>query len=226
MSYMNKLSGPSCLYNNKPRKLIILLHGYGDHADNFIHLAGQLNDKIIEGNFFAPNAPFEVPQYPLGRQWFNPYPNGIHYDEAGPKEKYVMKEECETSTQKLKEYIDELCLINELSYQDCFIVGFSQGAMIAYELGNHIDKKLAGCIMLSGRILSPKKSANYTFVKTPLLIVHGDKDDVVSSKYYTEACEIAKSNKFSFENYLISGESHTISLKMLELIQKFMKKYM
>ena len=75
------------------KNAIILLHGYGDHADNFIPLAEHLNDNIIEGNFFAPNAPFEVPQYPLGRQWFNPYPNGIHFNEVGIKEKQIMKKE-------------------------------------------------------------------------------------------------------------------------------------
>ena len=226
MNYMNKLNGSSCLFNKKPKKLIFLLHGYGDHADNFIHLAEQLNDKIIEGNFFAPNAPFEVPQYPSGRQWFNPYPNGIHFNEVGPEEKKVMKQECESSIHLLQKYIDSLCLINKLSYKDCFIVGFSQGAMIAYELGNHINKTLAGCIMLSGRILSSNKLADQIFVKTPLLIVHGDKDEIVPSKYYTEACEIAKLNKFSFEGYLIGEEGHTISLKTLELVQKFIKKYM
>ena len=57
-----------------------------------------------------------------------------------------MKKECEISIQQLNKYIDDLCLINHLSYQDCFIVGFSQGAMIAYELGNHINKKSYGIL--------------------------------------------------------------------------------
>ncbi len=226
MHYMNNLNGPSYLFNKKPKKLIFLLHGYGDNADNFIPLAEQLNDNNIDGNFFAPNAPFEVPQYTLGRQWFNPYPKGMHFNEVGPEEKKVMKQECESSIKQLQEYIDGLCLINKLSYKDCFLIGFSQGAMIAYEFGNHINKKLAGCIMLSGRILSSNKLANQNFVNTPLLIIHGDKDDVVPSKYYTEACEIAKLNKLSFESYLIGGEGHSISLKTLELVKKFIIKYM
>jgi phospholipase/carboxylesterase len=225
MNSINKLDGPSYLFHKKPRKLIFLLHGYGDYADNFIPLAEYLNDKFIEGNFFAPNAPFILSQYPLGRQWFNPYPNGIHYNEAGIKEQKIMKQECETSINYLQEYIENLCSVNSLSYQDCFLIGFSQGAMIAYELGNYINKKFAGCVMLSGRILLPKNPANIIFVKTPLLIVHGDNDDIVPSKYYTEACEIAKINKFTFENHLLNNEGHTISSKTLQLVQKFIKKY-
>ena len=91
MNYIDKLEGPSFIFNKKPKKLIFLLHGYGDNAENFIPLAKYLNDSTMEANFFAPNAPFNVPQYPTGRQWFNPYPNGIHYNEVGPKEKEIMK---------------------------------------------------------------------------------------------------------------------------------------
>ncbi len=41
---MNKLEGPSFLPNKKPKKLIFLFHGYGDNAENFIHLSENLND--------------------------------------------------------------------------------------------------------------------------------------------------------------------------------------
>ena len=105
MNYMNKLNGSSCLFNKKPKKLIFLLHGYGDHADNFIHLAEQLNDKIIEGNFFAPNAPSTVPQYPIGRQWFDIYPNGIPMIEAGPREKEILEQDCLASLNLLKNFL-------------------------------------------------------------------------------------------------------------------------
>ena len=36
------LDGPSFSVHKNPTKLIILLHGYGDNADNFIHLAQQI----------------------------------------------------------------------------------------------------------------------------------------------------------------------------------------
>ena len=36
------LTGPSFLPHDKPKKLIFMLHGYGDTADNFIHIAEVL----------------------------------------------------------------------------------------------------------------------------------------------------------------------------------------
>ena len=226
MNNFDTLDGSSFVFNKKPKKLIFLLHGYGDNAENFIPLAKYLNDSTMEANFFAPNAPFSVSQYPTGRQWFNPYPNGIHYNEAGLKEKAIMQEECKASINKLKEYINDYCLLNDLTHRDCFLIGFSQGAMIAYELGNFIRKTFAGCVMLSGRILLSRSLDNNFFIKTPLMIVHGDTDDIVNPVYFTEACKITKSCGFIVEKHLMNGEGHTISSKTLKLVQNFLKKYM
>ena len=196
MNDIKQINGVSCIFTKKPKKLIFLLHGYGDCAENFIPLANYLNDSALNANFFAPNAPLSVQHYPLGRQWFNPYPNGIHYNEAGTKEKATMENECATSIKKLKIYVNNLCSLNSLSLKDCFFVGFSQGAMIAYELGMFMESTLAGCVMLSGRILSSIKLEKNLFVSTPLMIVHGNNDDVVHPKYFYEACKIAKFNGF------------------------------
>ena len=125
----------------------------------------------MEANFLAPNAPFNVSQYPKGRQWFNPYPNGIHYNEAGLKEKAIMQEECKASINKLKEYINDYCFLNDLTHRDCFLIGFSQGAMMSFELGKYINEVFAGCALLSGRILPSRNQQNSLFIKTPIIIM-------------------------------------------------------
>jgi len=129
------------------------------------------------------------------------------------------------SIKQLTEYINNLCLLNALSHQDCFLIGFSQGAMIAYELGIYLKQEFAGCIMLSGRILSPQRLDNNLFIKTPMLIIHGAKDDLVKPQYFKEACQSTKSNGFIVQGHLIEGEGHTISSKTIHLVQNFLKKY-
>ena len=74
------LSGPSFEPYPHPKKLVFLLHGYGDNADNFINITSELYTKDLEINFFVPNAPSSIPQYPEGKQWFDLYPNGINFD--------------------------------------------------------------------------------------------------------------------------------------------------
>ena len=39
----NILVGPSISKHDKPKKLMVMLHGYGDNAANFIHLAEPLD---------------------------------------------------------------------------------------------------------------------------------------------------------------------------------------
>ena len=66
----NTLTGPSYKIHEKPQKLIFLLHGYGDNADNFIHIANHLDEIEFKANYIALNAPTIIPDYPIGRQWF------------------------------------------------------------------------------------------------------------------------------------------------------------
>ena len=226
MNNKNPLNGPSFEPTNNPEKLVFLLHGYGDNGENFIPLAMHLDDPNININYYAPNAPSFVPQYPLGRQWFDLYPNGINFNEAGPEEKKILEQDCLSSLNLIKIYINNLCNKYNLNYKDCFIIGFSQGAMMTFELGKYIDAVFAGCVLLSGRILPSKNHQKKSFIKTPILIVHGDQDKVLEPKYFVEACEILKNHGFLFESYLIKNESHTVSNETLQVVKNFIKKLM
>lgn len=223
MNQVNELYGPSFEPIKYPKKLVFLLHGYGDNGNNFINLAQNLYDSSVKINFFAPSASSNIPQYPDGRQWFNLYPNGIYFKEAGPTEKEIMKKDYLKSVKELDQYITKCCLNYNLSYQDCFILGFSQGAMIAFEFCSYLNKAFAGCIMLSGRILSSENDKSF-FVKTPLLIIHGDKDEVVPPYHFKEACNILNTGGFLYESHLIKDEGHLVSSEILQLVKNFIKK--
>ena len=224
MNERKSLEGSFFENTKKPKKLVFLLHGYGDNGKNFILLSKFINNLNQNINFFAPNAPNKIIEQIDGRQWFNLYPNGINYNDAGPEEKKIIKNDCQNSLKLLKIYIDDLCSAYQLNYQDCFIIGFSQGAMMSFELGKYINKVFAGCVLLSGRIL-PSDKYNYSpFIDTPILISHGDNDEVLDIKYFKEACNILKNAGFIFENYLDKNNGHNISIKTLEIVKNFLKK--
>ena len=44
MNNKESLKGPSLETSDSPDKLVFLLHGYGDNADNFLPLAQYLNN--------------------------------------------------------------------------------------------------------------------------------------------------------------------------------------
>ena len=224
MNNKKPLNGPSFEPTNNPDKLVFLLHGYGDNGENFIPLAKYLHDPKLNINFFAPNAPSTVPQYPLGRQWFDLYPNGINFNEAGPREKEMLKQDCFSSLDLINNYIKNLCSKYQLTFKDCFIIGFSQGAMMTFEFGRYIDNYFAGCVLLSGRIIPSENHETKFFIKTPIMIIHGDKDNVMEPKYFFEACKILQNQGFLFESHLIKGERHNISPVILKFTQDFIQK--
>lgn len=207
-----------------PEKLVFMLHGYGDNAENFIYIAKELQDNELKANYFALNGPSAISNYPLGRQWFDLYPNGIYISDAGQNEINIIKSEIIISVKKIINTIKKIKDQFVLSYSDCFIIGFSQGGIMTFELGNHLKSQFAGLAIISGRILESDKIVNSFFLNTPFFISHGNVDDVLSVKNFYSSLEVLKKNKFNYEDHLIEGDSHTISPKAIDLLQKFIKK--
>ena len=97
---------------------------------------------------------------------------------------------------------------------------------MAFEFGKYVNDTFAGCVLLSGRILPSEDHKKKYFIKTPVLIVHGDQDTVLAPKYFEEACKILKNHGFLFDSYLMENEGHTISAETLKLTKNFIKKHM
>ena len=208
----------------QPKKLFFILHGYGDNADNFIHVAATLNLHEWEANYIALNAPSPVPNYPAGRQWFNLYPNGIYISEAGKEEISIIRSEVQSTVKQIKQTIIITKNKFKLSFRDCFIIGFSQGGIMTFELGNNLQHQLGGLAIISGRIMENKLITNNHLLNTPFFISHGNQDDVLPVKNFYDSCEFLETNHFTYEKYLLSGDTHTISPQAIDLLQKFIKK--
>ena len=224
---MNKnkiLDKSSFLPHNKPEKLIFMLHGYGDSADNFIHIAGPLDKLNLKVNYFALNAPSTISNFSLGRQWFDLYPNGIYIADAGPKEIIIIESEILKVNQMLENTIKIEIDKYKLSYKDCFVLGFSQGGIMTFEFGNYFTKVLGGMAILSGRIMREDIITNKSLLKTPIFISHGVSDEVLPIRVYEQACNFLKKNKILYESYELEDDTHTISPKAINLLQKFIKK--
>ena len=224
MNLKKILSLQSFLPHENPQKLIFMLHGYGDSAENFIHITSSLDKFSFKVNYFALNAPSKIPNYPLGRQWFDLNPNGIYIADAGPNEIKIIQSEILRANQMLENTIKKEMDKYKLSYKDCFLLGFSQGGMMTFEFGNYFSNSLGGLAILSGRIIHEDIIINQSLLKTPIFISHGDKDDVLAIKVFEQSCNFLKKNKILYESYKLEGDTHTISSKAICLLQEFIKK--
>ena len=218
------LNGPSFSRHDNPKKLIFMLHGYGDNAANFMHLANQIDQEELQAAYIALNAPGVIPGNFMGYQWFDLYPNGVYIADAGPKEFDQINKEVNESVKKIIKTIDQYCESLKLMYEDCFVVGFSQGGMMTFEVGSYLQKKLAGLAILSGRIMSHQQITNETLLQTPIFISHGAQDEVLPIKNFYKATEFLKINKCNYEPHILNQDGHNISPEAITLLQKFIKK--
>ena len=218
------LKGPSYSQHLKPKKLIVMLHGYGDNADNFIYLANLLDTANWKATYLALNAPEVIKNYPSGYQWFDLYPNGVYISDAGLEEIKIIKESVLNNVKKIertiKFYLDKL----KLRSRDCILLGFSQGGIMTFELGNYYNEILGGLAILSGRIMEKNQIKNENLKKTPIFISHGSRDDVLPIKNFYNSTDYLKKNNCNFQSHELKDDTHTISTKAIDLLQKFIKK--
>ena len=165
----NILSGPAISKHDNPKKLMIMLHGYGDNAANFVHLAEPLDLDEWGMHYVALNAPSIMPGNPMGYQWFDLYINGICISEAGPKEYDVINKIIGENVLKINNTISLILEDLKLEMKDCFVMGFSQGGIMAFELGRSIKYKLGGMGIISSRIIKKMRLQILYFNKYPFL---------------------------------------------------------
>ena len=63
------LTGPSYSLHSKAKKLIVMLHGYGDIAENFIYIANQLDQEEWGAQYISLNARSKVVWYCICCAW-------------------------------------------------------------------------------------------------------------------------------------------------------------
>ncbi len=220
----NLLNGPSISKHDNPKKLMIMLHGYGDNAANFMHLAQPIDKDDWGMHYVALNAPSIMKGNIMGYQWFDLYPGGVYIAEAGPKEYELVNKEIELSVLKLMETINFYLEQLKLKTTDCFLMGFSQGGIITFEYARRMASKLGGIAIISGRIINKDEDSNSYLQETPIFISHGSKDDVLPMSNFNESIKYLAKNNYKFESHLLEGDTHTISPNTINLFQKFIKK--
>ncbi len=174
--------------------------------------------------YVALNAPDTIQDYPMGHEWFQLYLNGTHISNAGVKEYDVAKKKISENVEKIYNSISILLENLNLKMTDCFVMGFSQGGMMAFELGKILQKHLAGLAIISSRIISIEQKPNNAFLKTPIFISHGGQDAVLPVSNYNESIEVLKNFNYNYENHLIEKDEHTMSQETITLFQNFIKK--
>ena len=90
------------------------------------------------------------------------------------------------------------------------VVGFSQGTMMALHILPRRDRAVAGIVGFSGRLLAPELLAEVK-VRPPVLLVHGDQDQMVPFADMGLAERALSGAGFTVGTHAMRGTGHGIS---------------
>ena len=184
--------------------LIIFLHGYGADGADLLSLSTPLSQHLPNTAFAAPDAPDRSTMNPMGFEWFPiPWIDGSSEEEA--------KEGLLSSSAMLNDWLVRIGREFNLSSERIVLIGFSQGTMMALHVGPRSESKFAGIVGFSGRLLEPEALANEVKSRPPILLIHGDMDDVVPASSMPQAAEALDKAGFKVGTYVAEGTAHGIS---------------
>ncbi|MBI1206977.1 MAG: phospholipase [Azospirillum sp.] len=165
------LQGPRHLPRSgrPPRHLVVLLHGLGADGNDLIGLAPGWARSLPEAEFLSPHAPFPCDMAPFGRQWFS-------LKDYNP---FRMFDEIRAVAPLLDDFLDQALAERGLGDHQLALVGFSQGTMMALHAAPRRARACAAVLGYSGALLRADQLVQEARVRPPVLLIHGDSDEVV-----------------------------------------------
>ncbi|MCM2562186.1 prolyl oligopeptidase family serine peptidase [Lutimaribacter sp. EGI FJ00015] len=199
------------------RSVVVFLHGYGANGADLLGLADVLGEHLPDTLFVAPDAPESIPGMPSGYQWFPiPWLDGSSEEAAARG--------MASAVDDLNAFLDALLVDEDLLPEQMVLFGFSQGTMMSLHVAPRREDEIAGLVGFSGRLLNPELLSDETVSRPPVLLVHGDADDVVPVQSLPDAAE-ALQNAGWKEVYahIMKGTAHGIAPDGLSVALAFMR---
>ena len=199
------------------RSVVVFLHGYGANGADLLGLADPLGEHLPDTLFVAPDAPESVPGAPFGYQWFPiPWLDGSSEEEA--------KRGMTQAVEDLNAFLDALMVDEDLLPEQVALIGFSQGSMMSLHVAPRREDAIAGVVAFSGRLLTPETLADEVKVRFPVLLVHGDMDDVVPPQSLPAAAEALQQAGFEeVYAHVMKGTAHGIAPDGLSVALAFLR---
>ena len=192
-----------------PLPTIVALHGRGSDARDLAGLAGEI-DRAGRFRFVVPDAPRRFEPYPgmtFGFSWFDGWP---------PEGNSLRG-----SRELLMTFIHELRGRYGIADGRLALAGFSQGGMMALEVGFRLDPPPAAIVVMSGGINEPDLPNFAGRESQNVLIVHGTGDDMIPVLY-------ARKTRRILENAGVDPEyhefpmGHEVSAESLGVVRDFL----
>lgn len=215
-----------------PKKLIIYLHGYIDSAPSLDKKVSTVFDELDDFALHIPQAPIICEIHEKKRQWYS-----MHRFDPNDDRKFVATmEECmsfydrmtlglEEALSYLNPYIDQCLSEYQLTPQDLYLCGFSQGAMLAIYASLMREEKIGGCISFSGVMAGRPHLLKNAKSRPNFLLIHGNNDNLVRFEAQETTRKLLESLGCHTETYVVEGGQHMITDEGVEQASRFIHRH-
>jgi phospholipase/carboxylesterase len=202
--------------SGRAKSLVVFLHGYGADGADLLGLADSLGAHLPDTVFVAPDAPEPCAGNPYGYQWF-PVPWLDGSTEAQAAAGLV------AASEDLNAFLDARLADEGMEAGAMALFGFSQGSMMSLHVAPRRSVALAGVVAFSGRLLVPERLAQDAVVKPPILLIHGDQDQMVPFEDMGLAGDTLIRAGFETYGHVMKGTGHGISPDGLSVATAFLQ---
>jgi phospholipase/carboxylesterase len=208
-----QLNGPRLpAAGGKADRLVIFCHGYGADGNDLIGLGRHWQRLLPTAAFASPHAPERCAMSPMGYQWF-----GI--TRMQPDE---MLRGVERAAPILNAFIDAELARLGLDGSRLALVGFSQGTMMSLHVGLRRAASPVAIVGFSGALPGPERLPAEIVSRPPVLLVHGDADDMIPVQALHIAANGLGAAGVSVRWHVSRGVGHGIAPDGLELAGRFL----
>ena len=192
---------------------VILLHGYGGDGKDISMLTLNWKRFLPNTVFLCPNGHEKCLINPKGYQWF---------DLTKDNSEYIL-EQSKKAEIKLEQFIEEIKNEYSLKNSQICISGFSQGCMMSINLALTSSENYNCTVGFSGKIINQEDLIKRKISSTKMLLLHGDKDEVVSPTFLLEAKDFLIRNNIEIETKMIKNCGHQIPVEASSIALNYIK---
>lgn len=197
---MRALDGPRFgpAAGGAPRQLVLLVHGLGASGHDLIDLGPTWAKALPHALFVAPDGPEPCAGAPFGRQWFD----------VRDRNPAWMAAAVAAPAADLLGFVDAELARLGLPADRVALMGFSQGAMLSLHAGLRRPVPPRAILAFSGALLDP--ALPKLAAPPPVLLVHGEADDVVPPQASVRAADILRAAGVPVDLLMVPKLGHGI----------------
>ncbi|MDI9313736.1 MAG: dienelactone hydrolase family protein [Hydrotalea sp.] len=203
---------------NLPPKIssaVILLHGYGaDGNDLLSPISNAWRDVFPEMAFIAPNG--LIKRSVFGYEWFRL---------TNISEEEITSGVLETEN-AIWGLVAEVARTLQLPLTKIFLLGFSQGTIVALHAALKHKDLLGGVIGFSGALPDRKNIATSLKQKPPVLLIHGELDPVVPAVASEVSAQALQAAGVAVQLVLEPDLAHAIGPMGFNAATEFLQKHL